>query len=191
MTLNAPRIVLSAVLAAFLSIGLTEFAVAQEQNKHSVVFVDYGRALRDSKAGESVRKQIDAQREKYQAEVKAAQTALENARQELEKQQAILAPEAFARKRQEYQLQFEQMQRTAQNRKRSLDQMQEQGSRQIRSALREILEGIFREREYDFVLNADPRTGTVILAREGLDITNEVIKLLDEKLPTVTVKPTE
>ncbi len=98
--------------------------VAQQQSKAPVIaVVNYAAAIRDSLAGKSVREQVDKQRGAYQTEIKAIQTKLEQARAELGKQQAVLAPEVFARKRQVYQQQAEELQRTAQSRISQLDQM--------------------------------------------------------------------
>ena len=155
-----------------------------------IAVINYAVAIRESKAGQSVREQVDKQRAIYEKEIKAAQTKLEDARQELAQQQAVLSPEAFARKRQEFQQQASELQRTAQSRKRSLDQMQGNGFRIIEDAVREILQELVKERGFDIVMNAGPGAGAIILASKELFITEEVVARLDKKLPKVSVKPT-
>ncbi len=183
------RGLLTVALAAILC-GNLPVAMAQEAKAPVIAVIDYARAMRESKAGQNVREQVDKQRAIYQAEIKGIQTRLEESRQELQQQQAVLAADVFARKRQEYQQQAEALQRTAQNRKRSLDEMQAQGFGQIERALREILDVLVKERGYDIVMNAGPGTSTIVMANRNLFITDEAIKRLDQKLASVTVKPT-
>ena len=79
-------------------------ARAQGTGKTPVIaVVNYAQAIHDSKAGQSLRQQFDKQRDVYEKEIKKAETKLEEAQQELKQQQAVLSPEAFARKRQEFQ----------------------------------------------------------------------------------------
>lgn len=161
---------------------------AQESRTPVVAVIDYARAMRESKAGQSVRAQVDKRRATYQTEIKGIQTKLEAARQELAQQQAVLAPEVFARKRQEFQKEAAALQRTAQTRKRSLDQMQAQGFAQIEEALRAILQELVEERGLDIVMNAGPGTTTIVMANRDLFITDEAVKRLDKRLPKVTIK---
>lgn len=163
--------------------------LAQESKAPVIAVIDYARAMRESKAGQSVREQVDKQRAIYQAEIKRIQTELEAARQELQQQQAVLAPEVFSRRRQEYQQQAESLQRTAQSRKRSLDQMQAEGFGEIEKALRDVLQALVEERGYDIVMNAGAGTSTIVMASRDLFITDEAVKRLDAKLPKVSVKP--
>lgn len=165
-------------------------ALAQAGGKPPVIAViNYARAIHESKAGQSLRQQFDKQRAIYEKEIKNAETKLEEAQQELKQQQAVLSPEAFARKRQEFQKQASELQRRAQNRKRTLDEMRDDGLRQIETVLREILGDMVKERGYDIVMNAGPGTGTIVMASKDLFITDEVMERLNKKLPKVTVKP--
>ncbi len=154
-----------------------------------IAVINYAEAIHESKAGQSLRQQFDKQRAIYEKEIKNAETKLEEAQQELKQQQAVLSPEAFARKRQEFQKQASELQRHAQNRKRTLDQMRDEGLRQIETVLREILGEMVKERGYDIVMNAGPGTGTIVMASKDLFITDEVMERLNKKLPKVTVKP--
>lgn len=185
---KCPRFILALCVLAAAS-SLSGQPVLAETKSPVIAVINYVVAIRQSKAGQSVREQVDKQRAIYEKEVKSVQTKLENARQELAQQQAVLSPEAFARKRQEFEEQANELQRTAQTRKRSLDKMQADGFRKIEEALREILQELVKERNYDIVMNAGPGAGAIILANKDLFITDEVIARLDKKLPKVSVEP--
>lgn len=182
------NIMAATLMVASLVLTAGVETLAQESKTPVIAVIDYARAMRESKAGQSVRAQVDKQRATYQTEIKGIQTKLETARQELEQQQAVLAPDVFAKKRQEYQKKAEGLQRTAQTRKRSLDQMQAQGFAQIEEALRAILQELVEERGLDIVMNAGPGTTTIVMANRELFVTDEAIKRLDKRLPKVAVK---
>lgn len=183
-------IMATSLMAATLALAGGATVSAQEAKKAPVIAViDYARAMRESKAGQSVRAQVDKQRATFQTEIKGIQTKLEAARQELAQQQAVLAADVFAKKRQEYQKKAESLQRTAQTRKRSLDQMQAEGFAKIEEALRAILQELVEERGLDIVMNAGQGTTTIVMANRELFITDEALKRLDKQLPKVTVKP--
>jgi len=179
------------LLVAVLSVWpVGSRAASQQQAKPPVIAViNYAQAIHESKAGQSLRKQFDAQRAVYEKEIKSAESKLEEAQQQLMQQQAVLSPEAFARKRQEFQQQTSELQRKAQERKRTLDQMRDDGLRQIEAVLRDILSELVKERGYDIVMNAGPGAGTIVIASKELFITNEVMDRLNKKLPAVTIKP--
>jgi len=178
------------VVAATVALAMGGGAAAQQPGKAPVIAViNYAEAVHESKAGQSLRNQFDKQRAVYEKEIKSAESKLEEAKQELMQQQAVLSPEAFARKRQEYQQQANDLQRKAQDRKRSLDQMRDEGLRQIESVLRDILSEMVKERGYDIVMNAGPGAGTIVIANKELFITGEVMERLNKKLPSVTLKP--
>lgn len=164
---------------------------AQDVKSPNIALLNYWQALRESKAGASLRQQIDAQRNKYQSEIETGQTTLEKLRAELAQQQGVLEPEALAKKRKEYQNHAEQLQQVVQNRKRQLDRMRQDGTVQIENVLREVLSALVKERGYDLVLNSDPKAGAVILSNSAMDLTSEVVKRLDAKMPAITVKPAE
>lgn len=165
-------------------------AAAQQAGKTPVIAViNYAQAIHESKAGQSLREQFDKQRAVYEKEIKSAESKLEEAQQQLMQQQAVLSPDAFARKRQEFQQQANELQRKAQDRKRSLDQMRDDGLRQIETVLRDVLSEMVKERGYDIVMNAGPNTNTIIMASKELFITGEVMERLNKKLPAVSIKP--
>ena len=77
--------------------------------------------LRDSKASKSIRPTIDKMRKDFQKKVSEQEQQLRQAEQELTRQRAILAPEAFAQKRRTFSEQARDAQAQVQSRRRELD----------------------------------------------------------------------
>ena len=97
---------LAVIAVAFLggAGGLTSPAGAQGTNSQFAV-IDVQRILREAKASKSVAPQMEKLRKSYQGAVRKREAELRKTSEDLQRQRAILAPEAFAKKRREYETQ--------------------------------------------------------------------------------------
>ena len=115
----------SLILALSMCIAATPvFALpSKAENLTSPVIgiVDVPRALKDSKAWKGVRPEIDRMRSEFQKSVKVQEQRLRKAEQELARQRAVLAPEAFAEKRRAFSQEARKVQANVQTRRRQLD----------------------------------------------------------------------
>lgn len=159
-------------------------AVAQEKLPPAVAAViDYQRVLREAKAAKSIREQIETRRKLYQDQIAKEEQKLNDADKELAKQRAVLSPEAFKDKREEFQKKVSGVQRMVQERRRTLDQTSAAALNQVRNAMIEIVSDLSAERGFNLVMPSS----AVLLFSPKIDLTVEVIKRLDGKLPSVKV----
>jgi len=161
---------------------------AQQLPGTVIAVVDFSKVIRDSLAGKSIRSQTDQQQTGYQAEIQNFQNELEKARQELTRQQTILSPEAFNKKRQTYEEQARNLQTTVQQRKQELDQRFGQSMRFVEEEVAKILRELAEERKINLILNAT-RGSIVVFAESALLITDEVISRLNERMQTAPLPP--
>lgn len=165
-------------------------AAAQNAGKAPVIaLINYANILQNSKAGKSVSDQVVKQREIFLAEIKKMQTEIAQEAKELEQQQSVLAKDVFEGKFKAFRRKELQAKQTENGYRRALDQMQAKGVRAIEEELDKILQVIAEERGIDIVMKAGTRNSLILKARKELFITDDVIKALDEKLPTVTIPP--
>ncbi|MFO1068271.1 MAG: OmpH family outer membrane protein [Geminicoccaceae bacterium] len=148
-----------------------------------VVIVDYARILRDAKAAQAIRDQIDARRKVYQDQIAKEEKRLYDADKELAKQRSVMAADKFAEKRKAFEQDVVGVQRIAQQRRRELDQVATAALGEVRNALVELVGTLADERGFNIVLPSS----AVLLFSPEIDMTDEVLKRLDEKLPTVKV----
>jgi Skp family chaperone for outer membrane proteins len=148
-----------------------------------IVVVDVVQILRDAQAVQGVRTQIERQRSTYQAELQKQENELRNADQDLAKQRAILSPEAFAQRRRELEKRVSDAQQSVQNRRRSLDTGFNAAMQKVNDAMVQVVTEIVQERQYQIVLTKTQ----VVIVHTALDITPEVLRRLNRKLPTVAV----
>lgn len=159
-------------------------AAAAEQFPPAVgAVIDYQRVLREAKAAKSIREQIETRRKLYQDQIAKEEQKLNDADKELAKQRAVLSAEAFNGKRQEFQKKVGTVQRMVQERRRTLDQVSSSALNQVRNAMIQIVSDLSEERGFNLVLPSS----AVLLFSPQIDLTEEVIKRLDGKLPSVKV----
>ncbi|HZS83717.1 MAG TPA: OmpH family outer membrane protein [Stellaceae bacterium] len=149
----------------------------------NVMVVDTARVLHESKAGKAIESQLRQRYTSYQQSISKQEADLASAQQELQKQKAILAQDAFAEKVKEFETRYGEARQKAQESQRELVQGENEAKGKVLVAMRQILEEMARERHANLVLD---RT-VVMIFDAHFEVTDDVIKRLDEKMPTLTV----
>lgn len=178
-----------ALLIAFLvlvALAPMRPAAAQQQDTKSFTFavIDVQRVIRDAKATETIRPQVEKLKDRYEKDFKEQEEELRAANQDLARQRAILSPEAYAERRRDFQKRATEVQRKVQETKRRLDHALGTAMSEVHNVLREITADVAKERSLTAIF---PRTSVILVERQ-YDITAEVLKRLDQRLPSVTVK---
>lgn len=171
------------ILCAALWLGAAGVAAAQQPQ--NIAVVDIARIMRESAATKSITTQIEKQRNAYQQEITKQENDLRAAEQELNRQRTIISPEAFAERRRAFEQRVGNLQRDVQNRKRELDKALGTATVTVQNALRDIIGGMVTERKYTLILI---KTQTAYNAPD-MEITEDVLKRLNAKLPSVKVPP--
>ena len=177
------------IFAGCLTIFLAHSALAppvtaQKLPAPTVGILDVRFVLQESNAAKSLQLQIDKLRKGFQQEIRRRESALRKAEQELLGQRSILAPEAFAQRRRQFEEQAKKAQREVQIRKRALDRTVAIAKNKIRVAMFEIAKADADEKKINIVL---AKSG-VLMSKKELEITAETIKRLNKKLPSVKVE---
>jgi len=146
--------------------------------------LDVQKILRSAKAVKSIRDQITAYGTAFEKEIEKEREKLRKGNQELARQRTILAPEAFAKKRREFEQQVVEVQRMVQKRQRDLDKSRTVAMAKVNKSYIEIVTKLANERELFMII----RKGQTAFANPSLDVTKEVLDLLNKKQPTVKVE---
>ncbi|MEX2615977.1 MAG: OmpH family outer membrane protein [Alphaproteobacteria bacterium] len=152
-----------------------------------IAVVDFKRVIRESSAGQSILKQINDRHAGFQKEIQGFTAQLEQARQELARQQSILAPDVFAQKRQEFQGRAQEYQRSVQDAQKKLDTMLRQSMRTVEATLATIVAEVATEMGANLVIDAGLGRGEVLFTDSSLVITDEAKGRLNKALPDVKV----
>ena len=149
----------------------------------NVAVVDIDKVLVLATAPKGIREQVKQIRASYLQQIKGEETELRNANQALAQKQTLLSPEAFNAERRKFEQQVIEVQKKVQTRNTQLQKSQNDAQNKVKSALRDVVLEISSKKGYTLVLT---RAQTVVVA-DPLDITNEVIALLNKKLPSVKI----
>lgn len=187
MKLSIVRMAAVAVVTAALAASMLPLprpALAQTAQVPLVVAVlDVNFILRESSAAKAVRDQVDKQRDAYQADLVQQENALRETDKQLAQQRATLSQEEFAKRRNELNQKIDLLRQESDKRKQQLEKAFNTGMQQVTKALEGVLADIAKQRGLTLVLNK----AMVPLSANNLDITQEALKALNAKLPTVAV----
>ena len=149
----------------------------------AIIVVDSHRVLTESKAGKAIYAQMQAKATSYDKGFAQEEQELAGVQQELQRQQSILAQDAFAAKARDFEQRVSEARRKVQASKYELSQGQNEAEKTVMKAILQILNDVAKERNANLVLDK----AVVVMFDNAYDVTDEIIKRLDEKLPTMTV----
>ncbi len=169
----------------FLSILNYSGRLAAQETTGIVIAVVQGQyVLKESFASKSIQSQIEARRNQYQAEISAKEKLLRERERELLQQQSLLSPEAFAKHRSDFENDVAAVQRTVAERRGELDRAYAKGIKIIQRQVSQILKDISSERNISLII---PVSQTLFFD-QNLNISREVLKRLNDKLPDLTLE---
>ena len=145
--------------------------------------IDLQAVLKKSKAGQSLEQALLAKSKAINAEIGKTEKGLRAKRQQLEQQRSSLPPADFQAQLGALEKEFDALRKNASAKRKELEQARNKGLEQISKILDGVIRGIAEKRGLTLVLNKS----LVVLAAENWDITTEVQKGLDAKLPKVSI----
>ena len=164
-----------------------EPARAQLQDPPIVGVIDVQGVLRASTAVQALSRDIEALRDRTQAEMQDRETALRAADADLAERRVSLTAEAYTEAREKLETEGLELQRRLQEERRRLDQRFSLGMAEIQRVLLQISQDIARENNLDLVL----AKSTVIIVRSEYDFTDEALQRLNTELKEVPLPTTQ
>ncbi len=141
-----------------------------------VACVDIQKAVNECLAGKEAKKVIAKEMEKFQRLFVEKQKELQTMKESLEKQGAMLNPDARATKEKEFQTKLRESQRWAEDSQNEIKQKGMEMDRNITNGLLKIIQKIGSEDGYSLILANE---NIVLFASKTIDLTDRVIKLFD------------
>lgn len=173
-----------AILVAILAVGLMPQPASAETATSNIAVVNIQEIMRDSTAAKSVREQLEAKQKTYQTEISKKEEAMQKEEQELMKQRSVLSKEAFEEKATAFRTKATDMQKDVAAKKATLDMAFERALNDIQKVVTDIITDMAKEKSFQVALPSSQ----LLYAEPGMDISAEVLKRLNSKLPKVSVK---
>jgi outer membrane protein len=149
-----------------------------------IAVVNMQAVMNDSTAVKSIRQPLESKRKIYHAEISKQDSELQKTNIELQKQQSALAKDVFESKFKALQAQATALREESEGKKRILENAASASDVQVQKAFGEIIADLAKEKGFNVAL---PSMQT-LYADPTLDITADVTKRLNEKMPNYTVK---
>lgn len=170
------------VLAVVAVMLMTNSAQAQ-QSSGKIAVVDVQYLISNSKAGKSIRSQLEKQRNAYRDQIEKQESELRNAEKELVAQQTTLPKEEFLAKRKEFQDKVMAAQRSVQQRRVAFDKAYTDAMEKLREQIVKIVADASGKNKISLVLNRQE----VVLVEEKMDMTKEILTTLDQTVSSIPV----
>lgn len=175
------------VIGLTAAIAISPASALDKIEPVSIAVVDAQLITRQSDAANTIRAQIEDRRKIFEQEFQQRETELRQTAEALPQQRAILAQDVFQARLREHQENVAALQRDVQTGKRQLDQAFGRAMGEVRKTMIDIVRELAEEAEIELVLPKDQ----IFLGHRRVDITQEVMTRLNERLPRVDVTFTE
>ncbi|MBL3677067.1 MAG: OmpH family outer membrane protein [Alphaproteobacteria bacterium] len=146
--------------------------------------MDLQQILANSKAGKALETQVDAAREDLRRQVEQEEKGLEGLEKKLAEARDAGEREQFMARRAEFEKKIAQARETVLKKKQGLDEALGRALDQLRQEVVRIAKEMGQERGYALVTTRQ----SVVIVAEDLDITADVLAVLDETLPSVKME---
>lgn len=164
---------LVAVCAAVFMIG------SASASAETIALVDTQAVLNQCIIGKAARSNLEARIKSAQAKLAQSKSDFEKQRADLEKQAKVLSGSAFEARREALAKKQVDLQRSAQDMQAELARLNEQEVSKVVAQIQEVVKELAKERKYTFVFEKDRQT--VLYASDRIDISADVVKILDKK----------
>jgi len=186
MAMKVLRFVIFALLVSWLGAS-TGPAMAQKKmpsGKTKFAVVNFQKIFREAAATRSIAPQVAKLKKTFEGQFKDLQKQLQAAEQNLQTQRTILSPEAYAEKQKVFKKQVNAVQRDVQTVQRMVGRAEGDAYKNVRREFHRITQEVAKERSLDMIF---PRSG-LIHVDARYDISGEVLKRLNKRMPSVKVK---
>lgn len=169
-------------VAAFAIITMVGSMPVSAQVK-GIAVVDVKRVLSQSLAARDIRKQLRVMTQGLGRQADKMRQELRQEEKDLATKRAILAPERFAQLRRELARKTQQRRRELGGKRAAIDRSAAEAMGKVENVFRGIAAELVEQKKLMMVL----RKASVIHAPSTMDVTGDVLKKLDQRLPTVKV----
>lgn len=171
-------------LFVFLFVVLTPLFASAEIVAPKIVVVDIKRIMKESSAALDANSQLEKKRKEYQSQITSEENKLKQAEEDLVKQKNILSKEAMSKKQKEFIDKINNVRSDVQKKKINLDNAYKNALNDIQSSVVSIIEELSEEQGFNMAVP----TSQLIYADKDMDISAEVLKRLNKKLPKAKIK---
>jgi Skp family chaperone for outer membrane proteins len=157
---------------------------ATQQVVLPIAIVDYQQVMKESSARKTANDAIKKKVETFEAEISKQREALQTEEQALQKKSNVLTKEAMDKEVKKFREKFVNIQQETQEKRNRLEVASRKANAEIQKNVTEIVSEMAQEYGFGLALPSE----NILYADSGLNITAEVSKRLNKRLPKMDVK---
>jgi len=166
------------IIAIFL-LSITNYSFSAD-----IYFIDMKRILNQSKAGKGaqdyLKKKLNEETKKFDKE----QTALKKQEKELIAKKKLISPEEYKKNLNDLRKKNINFQKKRQKAANDIFKKKEKARLELNTALKPILEKYMSDNNISLVIDKK----SIVVAKTEIDLTDKVLKILDQKLKSINLK---
>ena len=184
------RLAKIAFLSAILSLTMLGSALSQSEGDATrfavkkLALVDMAYVLRNAEATAKIRELLDDKKQEFSNEFQKREADLLQTERELNLKRDVLSEADFNEEVQAFQNEVAAVQKEIQFKRNSLDQAFQQAQDNLRSIASEIVTAIAQSEQLDLVLTKE----AALIFRQDLNITEEVLQILNERTKNARIE---
>lgn len=184
------RLAKIAFLSAILSLTMLGSALSQSEGDATrfavkkLALVDMAYVLRNAEATAKIRELLDDKKQEFSNEFQKREADLLQTERELNLKRDVLSEANFNEEVQAFQNEVAAVQKEIQFKRNSLDQAFQQAQDNLRSIASEIVTAIAQSEQLDLVLTKE----AALIFRQDLNITEEVLQILNERTKNARIE---
>jgi outer membrane protein len=168
---------------AFPLLAISSSTVLADSSSLRMAVLDIERVRLDAVAVRDIRSKLGSYLDVYRADTQKEEQEIRTAQDELAGKRTILSPDAYAEERKKLEDRLAEAQGRVQRRRQALERVNVEAMEQVKQTLEAIVSEIAAERQLTLIIRKDQ----AVFATPAIDITDEVLKRLDQRLPSVQI----
>jgi Skp family chaperone for outer membrane proteins len=149
-----------------------------------VAVLNLKKTMNEASSVKAIRSQLEKKSEEYKKIVGKEEERLRKREKELVDQRSTMSAEAFEKERRNFQTEMNKFQLDVQKKRIQLARASEEALSKVEDVMSAIVKDIAKENSFAMVF----RETQIVFYADFLDITNEVLKRLNQKLPDVKIE---
>lgn len=152
-------------------------------NAGSIAVLDVEKIVQESSAMRYIQKKVSEKQKEYQTEIDREQTKLESLQKKLESKKSILSESAFEKEAKKFEEEVNQLKDNVNKKQVTLKEASIDGMKIVNDEIKDIIANLSEEKNIDLIVPA----GQTLFYKDALDISEEVLKRLNNKITKVNV----
>ena len=177
------RRLLLACRLAFPLLTISSPVVLADSSSVRMAVLDIERVRLDAAAVREIRSKLGTYLDVYRSDTQKEEQEIRTAQDELAGKRTILSPDAYAEERKKLEDRLAEAQGRVQRRRQALERVNVEAMERVKQSLEAIVSEIAAERQLTLIIRKDQ----AVFATPSIDITDEVLKRLDQRLPSIQI----